>query len=663
MSSAYHPESDGSTERANRTVSQMLRQCIGAGQRDWVSRLPAIEFAINLARSDSTGYAPFFLNTGRMPRPMIWDDAKPDEFPGVRVYAQRVKAAVMAAHDSIIAARVKQTRDANRRRRPVPFAEGDLVYVSTKNIALPKGYARKLAPKFIGPYRILRDFKNNSYRIELPPTLKRRGIHNVFHASLLRVHEPNDDRLFPGRLDTQVFELEDKENEWAIDKIVSHRGSGRQAMFEALWKSGDRTWVPFSAISHLQAMNAYLEAAGVSEIEALPEGSGVIPDDPQIFAGAIGVLPPREPVKRGWSAATKTLRPTRRTRRTTHRLLSSILAPFLTPRSTSSSPSHPTSGTNHKSTGEVLATDLNTEDRRVIRFSRDQVRFILDFDALLRSGRFDPRRDPVPAGYETFGYLWDLDFLSAYGLAPLPNPANGTGRPAPNGEQIPSNLVLAREAETNHFDPQFVQGLVAAAAQTFVRQQRVRDRAVKERQDKRRLSRSREGSDIHSPAVSDTSDAHSIFTLEDGLFDHFPAFPQPATSQTGLSVPGSSTTTPAVQETLAAQSPQAAAATLTGSQPAALASTLPPDASAPIHQTVNPPVSGRAPQSASADAPVTSVSPPHSSDPDGTVRDAQPVQTGTPEVVTTPAAKQTTSYALKDHDVAMDEGDDVLQFD
>ncbi|CDO74640.1 hypothetical protein BN946_scf184822.g3 [Trametes cinnabarina] len=299
MSSAYHPESDGSTERANRTVSQMLRQCIGAGQRDWVSKLPAIEFAINLARSDSTGYAPFFLNTGRMPRPMIWDDPKPNEFPGVRVYAQRVKAAVMAAHDSIIAARVKQIRDANRRRRPVPFAEGDLVYVSTKNIALPKGYAQKLAPKFIGPYRILRDFKNNSYRIKLPPTLKRRGIHDVFHASLLRVHEPNDDRLFPGRLDTQVFELEDKENEWAIDKIISHRGSGKQAMFEALWKSGDRTWVPFSAISHLQAMNAYLEAAGVSEIEALPEGSGVIPDDPQIFAGAIGALPPREPVKRG----------------------------------------------------------------------------------------------------------------------------------------------------------------------------------------------------------------------------------------------------------------------------------------------------------------------------------------------------------------------------
>ena len=64
MSSTYHPEMDGSTERANQTIGQMLRSCIGLTQKDWVLRLPAIEFAINLARSESTGYSPFFLNTG-----------------------------------------------------------------------------------------------------------------------------------------------------------------------------------------------------------------------------------------------------------------------------------------------------------------------------------------------------------------------------------------------------------------------------------------------------------------------------------------------------------------------------------------------------------------------------------------------------------------------
>ena len=59
MSSAYHPELDSSTERANRTVTQMLRQYIGNTQKDWVSKLPTIEFAINLAQSETTGYSLF----------------------------------------------------------------------------------------------------------------------------------------------------------------------------------------------------------------------------------------------------------------------------------------------------------------------------------------------------------------------------------------------------------------------------------------------------------------------------------------------------------------------------------------------------------------------------------------------------------------------------
>jgi hypothetical protein len=68
MSSVYHPQIDGTTEHANQTVTQMLRQCVDEQQMDWVAKLPAIEFAINSARSATTGYAPFFLNTGCMPR-------------------------------------------------------------------------------------------------------------------------------------------------------------------------------------------------------------------------------------------------------------------------------------------------------------------------------------------------------------------------------------------------------------------------------------------------------------------------------------------------------------------------------------------------------------------------------------------------------------------
>ena len=287
MSSAYHPQSDGSTERANRTITQMLRQCIQPDQRDWVSRLPAIEFAINSARSESTGYAPFFLNFGRMPRAMIWNPPAADEYPSIRNFALQKKMALISAHDSIIAARVKQTRDANRKRQPVPFQEGDLVYLSSKKISFKKGLARKLLPKFLGPYKILRDYGNTSFQLELPAHLKRRGVHDVFHSALLRIHVPNNDRLFPGRMDTQLTGAVDGD-EWAVERILSHHGARTEASFKILWKSGDVTWLPYYQITHLQALTDYLELLGVRKIIKLPKGTGWPPqDDPQVFVGFI----------------------------------------------------------------------------------------------------------------------------------------------------------------------------------------------------------------------------------------------------------------------------------------------------------------------------------------------------------------------------------------
>jgi hypothetical protein len=107
-----------------------------------------------------------------------------------------MKDAIMMVHDSILAARVKQVRSANRHRRPVPFGEGDLVYISLKDLKIPKGRARKLIPKFIGPYKILKDHGNDSFTVELPSELKQCGVHGGFHSSKLRIHIPNNDSCF-----------------------------------------------------------------------------------------------------------------------------------------------------------------------------------------------------------------------------------------------------------------------------------------------------------------------------------------------------------------------------------------------------------------------------------------------------------------------------------
>ncbi|KDQ34029.1 hypothetical protein PLEOSDRAFT_1026996, partial [Pleurotus ostreatus PC15] len=79
----------------------------------------------------------------------------------------------------------------------------------------------------------------NTYQVELPARLRQCGVHDAFHASLLRVHVPNDDRLFPGRLDNQISEVEGvPEPEWAVNRILSHHGSRTEATFEIEWTSG-----------------------------------------------------------------------------------------------------------------------------------------------------------------------------------------------------------------------------------------------------------------------------------------------------------------------------------------------------------------------------------------------------------------------------------------
>ncbi|KDQ13876.1 hypothetical protein BOTBODRAFT_89313, partial [Botryobasidium botryosum FD-172 SS1] len=75
--------------------------------------------------------------------------------PGVWVFAQRMRDAIVTTHDTILEARVKQTRQANRHHRPAPFELNNLVYLSTKNLKLPKKRAWKLVPKYIGPFRIV----------------------------------------------------------------------------------------------------------------------------------------------------------------------------------------------------------------------------------------------------------------------------------------------------------------------------------------------------------------------------------------------------------------------------------------------------------------------------------------------------------------------------
>src|ERR1700691_570488 len=155
-----------------------------------------VEFAINSNISSSTGFMPFELNYGYMPMfiggitPI--DNAK----PGVKQFVNLAIDNLEKAHDAIIESRVTQTHQANKHRREEsPIAVGDKMYLSTENLALPKGRSRKLMPKFIGPYPVTKIHPRASrYDLDLPAELKARRIHPSFHIGRFRPFNKNDDK-------------------------------------------------------------------------------------------------------------------------------------------------------------------------------------------------------------------------------------------------------------------------------------------------------------------------------------------------------------------------------------------------------------------------------------------------------------------------------------
>ncbi|KIJ11620.1 hypothetical protein PAXINDRAFT_84247, partial [Paxillus involutus ATCC 200175] len=78
-----------------------------------------------------------------------------------------------------------------------------------------------LAPKYIEPFQILEDYRNNLYLLDLPAELKQQGIHPAFHANLLRIHKPNDNHRFPGCQLPQISDL-GKLEEWSVSHVSSH---------------------------------------------------------------------------------------------------------------------------------------------------------------------------------------------------------------------------------------------------------------------------------------------------------------------------------------------------------------------------------------------------------------------------------------------------------
>ena len=149
------------------------------------------------------------------------------------------------------------------------------MYLSTKNLNLPKGRSKKLVPRFIGPYKIATVHGNSSnVTLELPEDLKKRRIHPTFHTSLVKPYIANDDDRFPKR-DTHVtYDMgENDELEWFVDEIIGHQWTSKDKLeLRVQWTLGDVTWEPLQNCNELEALDRYLELQGIKRPQDLPRG-------------------------------------------------------------------------------------------------------------------------------------------------------------------------------------------------------------------------------------------------------------------------------------------------------------------------------------------------------------------------------------------------------
>ena len=231
-STSFHPQSDGSSERTNKTLIQSLRFHVERNQTGWVTALPRIRFNYMCTINKSTGYSPFMLRFGRDPivLPPLSTPHEPitqDEIDACAVIT-RIYNAVKDAKDNLLVAKISQAFEANKNRNvdeEFPYKIGDSVLLSTlhRRSEYLSGNGKRVAkflPRFDGPYAVV-DTHPEASTVTLD-LLNQPNIFPTFHINLVKPYLPNDDEKFPHRMIRIT-----NSSEFFVESILDHKPWGR----------------------------------------------------------------------------------------------------------------------------------------------------------------------------------------------------------------------------------------------------------------------------------------------------------------------------------------------------------------------------------------------------------------------------------------------------
>jgi hypothetical protein len=259
MSTAFHPQTDGQTERTNRTLEQMLRNYVTYKQDNWDTQLIFAEFACNNAIQASTKFSPFRLLYGQDPDTpaslLAYQNKNVTHVPAAQDMISTMEHELKLASEYLVQAQQKQVKYANMKRRDVHFKIGDYVLLSTKNLNLASQVnrpSRKLQEKFIGPYEIIEQVSPMAYKLDLPGTIR---IHPVFHVSLLKEYKATPEKYKNRTVQPSAPVLIDDHIEYEVEKILDKRNFRKRTEYLVKWAGYpeyDATWEPLRNLANAQ---------------------------------------------------------------------------------------------------------------------------------------------------------------------------------------------------------------------------------------------------------------------------------------------------------------------------------------------------------------------------------------------------------------------------
>jgi len=254
MSTAFHPQTDGQTERLNQTIESYLRMFVGKEQDDWVCLLPTAEFAYNNLTTMGNGMSPFYANYGFHPAAMDPPITEPLN-PASKVYAHWMITVHNESRKGLEEAQERMRRYTDpARKEPPAYQVGDLVMLSGRNIKTRRP-SKKLDHKNHGPFQIEKIVSPLAVRLKLPWKWK---IHNVFHVSLLESYRTSEHRapLDPSKVLREADDIKQSE-EYDLEEVMSlverGRGNNKRILYLVKWldypERKDWTEEPFDNFS------------------------------------------------------------------------------------------------------------------------------------------------------------------------------------------------------------------------------------------------------------------------------------------------------------------------------------------------------------------------------------------------------------------------------